>query len=99
MFTKKAMSLFVALAAAATGSAFFFPSPAHAGLYAGDAGRTAVWVFVRAYKGEDVWETCRRVYQRDVYQVRGAGRGKARCFIDASRVSDPRGKNLSRELR
>lgn len=29
---------------------------AQAGMFAGDAGRTAVWVYVRAYEDEDIWE-------------------------------------------
>ena len=70
---------------------------ATAGSFSNDAGRTAIWVYVRALRGEDVWETCRRVYRRDVYQVRGGGGpGEARCYIDASSVGDPRGYNRSR---
>ena len=62
-----------------------------------DAGRTAVWVYIRAFPGEDVWESCRRVYRRDVYQVRrGGGPREARCYIDASSVGDPRGYSRSR---
>ncbi|MEO9877363.1 MAG: hypothetical protein ABJM26_10160 [Anderseniella sp.] len=62
-----------------------------------DSGRTAIWVYIRAFPGEDVWESCRRVYRRDVYQVRrGGGPREARCYIDASSVGDPRGYNRSR---
>ncbi len=69
---------------------------ANAGSYR-DAGRTAIWVYIRAFADEDVWESCRRVYGRDVYQVRrGGGPREARCYIDASSVSDPRGYNRSR---
>lgn len=75
------------------------PSAASAGSFKGGAGRTAIWVYVRALPGEDVWETCRRVYRRDVYQVRRGGPGEARCFIDASSVGDPRGYNRSRSRR
>ncbi|WP_337659909.1 hypothetical protein [Anderseniella sp. Alg231-50] len=72
-------------------------TPAQAGSFSNDAGRTAIWVYVRAFRGEDVWETCRRVYRRDVYQVRrGGGPGEARCYIDASSIGDPRGYNRSR---
>jgi hypothetical protein len=72
-------------------------STASAGSFSGDAGRTAIWVYVRALRGEDVWETCRRVFRRDVYQVRGGGGpGEARCYIDSSRSSDPRGHSRSR---
>ena len=72
---------------------------ATAGSFKGGAGRTAIWVYVRALPGEDVWETCRRVYRRDVYQVRRGGPGEARCFIDASSIGDPRGYNRSRSRR
>ena len=72
-------------------------STASAGTFSNDAGRTAIWVYVRALRGEDVWETCRRVYRYDVYQVRrGGGPGEARCYIDASSIGDPRGYNRSR---
>jgi hypothetical protein len=71
---------------------------AHAGMFSGDAGRTAVWVYIRKSPDEGIWEACRRVYRRDVYQVRGAGPRKARCFVDASEVGNPRGFNTSREL-
>ncbi len=72
--------------------------PASAGSYSGNAGRTAIWVYIRKQPDEGIWEACRRVYRRDVYQVRGAGRRKARCFVDASEASNPRGYNTSREL-
>jgi hypothetical protein len=72
--------------------------PASAGTFTGSGGRTAVWVYIRKSPAEGIWEACRRVYRRDVYQVRGAGPRKARCFIDASESSNPRGYNTSREL-
>ncbi len=72
--------------------------PASAGVYGNNAGRTAIWVYIRKYRGEGIWEACRRVYRRDVYQVRGAGPRKARCFVDASEAGNPRGYNTSREL-
>ena len=75
------------------------PSTASAGSFKGGAGRTAVWVYVRALPGEGIWETCRRVYRRDVYQVRRGGPGEARCFIDASSIGDPRGYSRSRSRR
>lgn len=88
----KALSTSIFTLTILAGACAGFAAPSQAGIFSGDAGRTAVWVYVKAYQDEDVWETCRRVYQRDVYQVRGAGRGAARCYIDASRVGDPRGK-------
>lgn len=72
--------------------------PASAGSFSSNAGRTALWVYIRKHPDEGIWEACRRVYRRDVYQVRGAGPRKARCFIDASEASNPRGYNTSREL-
>ncbi|MGB5213175.1 MAG: hypothetical protein WBN88_05960 [Anderseniella sp.] len=89
---------FAGIAGAITFAAMTGGTPAAtAGTFSSDSGRTAIWVYVRAFRGEDVWETCRRVYGRDVYQVRrGGGPGEARCYIDASSVSDPRGYNRSR---
>ena len=58
--------------------------------------RTAIWVYVRAQEGENAWETCRRVFGRDVYRVRnGGGPKEARCYVNSSRSSDPRGRNRS----
>ena len=71
---------------------------ASAGMFAGDGGLTAIWVYIRKSPDEGIWEACRRVYRRDVYQVRGAGSRKARCYIDASEASNPQGYNTSREL-
>jgi len=65
------------------------PPPAKAGNY----NRTGVWVYIHKDPSEDVWEACRHVYGRDVYQVRTAGPTKARCFVDASEVSNPRGSS------
>jgi hypothetical protein len=56
-----------------------------------------VWVYIRKHPAEDIWEACRRVYNRDVYQVRGAGERRARCFVDASEVGNPRGFNTRRQ--
>lgn len=89
-------ALFAAAVLAAGGT---LTQTAHAGIFGGgDAGRTAIWVYIRKYPDEDIWEACRRVYGRDVYQVRGAGPHKARCYVDASEASNPRGFNTSREL-
>ena len=51
-----------------------------------------VWVTIRAMESEDVWQACRRVYQRDVYKVRAAGPGKVSCNINVSRLNDTNGK-------
>ena len=88
----------VAAAGIATAS-FVIPPPAQAGLFNNDAGRTATWVYIRKHPSEDIWEACRRVYGRDVYQVRGAGERRARCYIDASQVGNPAGYNTLREMR
>lgn len=85
-------------AAAAITAGVTVTQTADAGMFSGDAGRTAVWVYIRKSPDEGIWEACRRVYRRDVYQVRGAGPRKARCYVDASEVGDPRGFNTSREL-
>lgn len=62
-----------------------------------DGGLTAIWVYIRAFPDEDIWESCRRVYGRDVYKVRrGGGPREARCYVDTSNVGDPRGYNRSR---
>ena len=71
---------------------------AKAGVFSGNGGRTAIWVYIRKSPDEDIWTACRRVYRRDVYQVRGAGPRKARCYIDASEAGNPKGFNTSREL-
>ena len=71
---------------------------AKAGVFSGNGGRTAIWVYIRKSPNEGIWEACRRVYRRDVYQVRGAGPRKARCYIDASEAGNPKGFNTSREL-
>ncbi|MDH3742244.1 MAG: hypothetical protein OER56_11670 [Hyphomicrobiales bacterium] len=50
-------------------------------------GVTTIWVSVHAYPGEGLWEACRRVYQHDVYKVRGGyGIDEVRCEIDHSRI-------------
>lgn len=91
-------ALAVAAGAAVTLSAVP-ASETQAGTIRGNAGRTAVWVYIRKHPDEGIWEACRRVYRRDVYQVRGAGPRRARCFIDASEVGNPQGFNTRREVR
>lgn len=86
----------IALAAATSMS---IPAPqAEAGSYRGGDGVVGIWVFIRKHPAEDIWEACRRVYGRDVYQVRGAGSRKARCYVDASEAGNPRGFNTTREF-
>jgi hypothetical protein len=60
------------------GSSFFF-----------DDGPVTIWVTIRARPGEEAWEACRRIYQRDVYQVMPLRDGRVRCRIDHSRIYDP----------
>ena len=49
---------------------------------------TTIWVTVHAYPGEGLWEACRRVYQHDVYKVRGGHDiDLVRCEIDHSRIN------------
>jgi hypothetical protein len=53
-----------------------------------DRSLTAVWVNIKAFRGEGLWQACRRVYQHDVYQVRHGEFGQVRCKIDHSRIYD-----------
>ncbi len=53
-----------------------------------DGGLTLVWVKIKALPGEGRWQACRRVYQRDVYQVR-RGRGNTMwCNVEHHRLYD-----------
>ena len=52
-------------------------------------GPVTIWVTVRARPGEGPWQTCRRIYQRDVYQAVPLGGRRVRCRIDHSRIYDP----------
>ena len=54
-----------------------------------DGGPTLIWVTINAHSGEGPWEACRRLYQRDVYQVAGRSGNKVRCRIDSSRIYLP----------
>ncbi len=54
-----------------------------------DEGPVTIWVTIRARPGEGAWEACRRIYQRDVYQVMPLRDGRVRCRIDHSRIYDP----------
>ncbi len=61
---------------------------ANAGSIRGGNGLTTIWVTIEAYPGEGLWEACRRVYQRDVFKVRGGPDiGLVRCEIDHSRIN------------
>jgi hypothetical protein len=62
---------------------------ADAGSYSGPGGRTAVWVYIRKHPAEDIWEACRRVYNRDVYQVRGAGETQGALLCRCQRGRQP----------
>ncbi len=81
MFRK---TILTALAAAITFSAA--SSAANAGSFRGD-GVTTIWVTIKAEPYEGLWQACRRVYQHDVYKVRGGPDvGLVRCNIDHSRI-------------
>ena len=81
-----------ALAMVLSGASISYaPSSAQAGNY----NRTGVWVYIYKDPSEDVWEACRHVYGRSVYQVRRAGPTRARCFVDASEVNNPQGSTRS----
>ena len=74
--------MFACLAALAGGvSATAFASAFH-----GNDGPALVWVTVRQHAGETLWQTCRRLYQRDAYGAAPWRPGKARCRIDSSRI-------------
>jgi hypothetical protein len=63
-------------------------TPAMSGVFQRGDGPTLVWVKIKAKPGESRWGACRRVYQRDVYQVR-KGRGSTMwCNIEAHRLFD-----------
>ena len=52
-----------------------------------DRGLTTIWVTIEAYPGEGLWQACRRVYQHDVFKVRGGPDiGLVRCEVDHSRI-------------
>jgi hypothetical protein len=63
--------------------------PATAQMFLDDDGPMLIWVTIKANPGEEMWQACRRVYQRDVYQVAAASRNKVRCRIDHSRIYQP----------
>jgi hypothetical protein len=86
--------IFVALAMVVSGASISFAPPS---AQAGNYNRTGVWVYIYKSPNEDVWEACRHVYGRDVYQVRTAGPTRARCFVDASEVNNPQGSIKSRD--
>lgn len=52
-------------------------------------GPVLIWVTIKAYPGEGPWQACRRVYQRDVFQVAAGPGNKVRCRIDHSRIYRP----------
>ncbi len=54
-----------------------------------DDGPVLIWVTVKAHSGEGPWQACRRVYQRDVFQVAAGSGNKVRCRIDHSRIYQP----------
>lgn len=52
-------------------------------------GPVLIWVLIRSYGDEGPWQACRRVYQRDVYQVSDRPGNRVRCRIDHSRIYQP----------
>ena len=80
-----------ATAALAIAAVIAAPPPAEAGYWRDNERRVGIWMFVRKAPDEELWEACRRVYGRDVYQVRGAGPRKARCYVDSSQIYNPGG--------
>ena len=86
-----------AMLAIATIATAVAPAPADAGYWRRDNQRSAIWMYVNKRAGEDVWQACRRVYHRDVYQVRNAGPNRARCYVDTSQMNNPGGYYRSNE--
>lgn len=81
----------VRAALAATGLASFCLAPMAQPASAfdfNDHGLTLVWVTIKAYPGEGLWQACRRVYQRDVYIVQRSRSGDVRCKIEHHRLYD-----------
>ena len=82
MFRKTVLTISAASVAFCIASA-----SANAGSFRGD-GITTIWVTIEAYPGEGMWQACRRVFQHDVYRVRGGSDvGLVRCDIDHSRIN------------
>lgn len=52
-------------------------------------GPVLIWVTIRSYPNEGPWQACRRVYQRDVFQVSDRPGNRVRCRIDHSRIYQP----------
>ena len=52
-------------------------------------GPVLIWVTIKAHSDEGPWQACRRVYQRDVFQVAAGPGSKVRCRIDHSRIYRP----------
>jgi len=57
--------------------------------YLDDDGPVLIWVTIKAYPGEGAWQACRRVYNRDVYEVAAAPSKRVRCRVDHSRIYRP----------
>ncbi len=85
----KQRPLFATLATAAIAATALAISalPAAAGTF-NDRGLTLVWVTIKAHPGEDVWQACRRVYQRDVYVVQRSRGDNVRCKVEHHRLYD-----------
>ncbi len=67
---------------------FVISTTANAGALRRGDGPTLIWVKIKAIPGEARWEACRRVYQRDVYQVRRGSGNTMWCNILSHRIYD-----------
>lgn len=65
------------------------PSGATAQMFFDNDGPVLIWVTIKAYPDEGPWQACRRIYQRDVFQVAAGPGKKVRCRIDHSRIYRP----------
>ena len=81
------MKIFEALVIAAI-AVSVIATAANAGSFRRGDGPTLVWVKIKANPGEARWHACRRVYQRDVYQVRRGSGNTMWCNILSHRIHD-----------
>lgn len=81
------MKFFTALVIATT-AVCIVSIAANAGAIRRGDGPTLVWVKIKANPGETRWHACRRVYQRDVYQVRRGSGNTMWCNILSHRIYD-----------
>ena len=80
-------------------SACVAATAADAGTFRRGDGPTLIWVKIKALPGESRWGACRRVYQRDVYQVRRGSGHTMWCNIEHHRLYDGYNRRRNFNLR